>query len=484
MNEKEKAVLYVLLESPELLEKIPIPHSIFKGRSLDIFNELQRQFRESQSFSWEEAADKLKLKNSFLHDLFDGCYHFDASKLEFMLKKIEGESLSKEIIILLKKEMESELKTGSIDESKMTEIRKMFKKRDALNETEQLSADYDSVEAKNVDWLWTGRIPLGMITLIAGHPGTGKSFFTDWLASMLSRGEVLPGSDPKTSMKPCSTLLISAEDDPEQTIKPRLEGNGADCSKIISFTEALKFSLDSVRTLERELDKNPDIRLIVLDPLTVFLGSKIDYFKDPDVRLKLIPLKELAQERKISVLGIMHFNKKEDSDLITRIGGSMAFAGVARSVLGVSYDNRETDEDNRDVRLLSSLKMNLERKPDTLAFKINGNLRIDFDPKPVMVDADTLFSRESRERKQKQSISDIWLQNYLEENPEALSKEVTRQQEKKASPKHLFIELNRNLRIKESSHPQKQDSVKIKRAIGSSLEVTHHNYHFYHPWGI
>jgi hypothetical protein len=70
--------------------------------------------------------------------------------------------------------------------------------------------------------------------------------------------------------------------------------------------------------------------------------------------------------------------------------------------------------------------MNLDRKPDTLAFKINSNLRIDFDPKPIMVDAEVLFSRESRERKQKQSISDIWLQNYLEENPEALSKEVVK----------------------------------------------------------
>ena len=426
MNEKEKAVLYVLLENPALLEKVFINPTIFKGRGRDIFDELHRQFQESQSFSYEIAADKLRLKNSFLHDLFDGCYHFGASKLEFMLKKIEGESLSKEIIILLKKAMEVELKTGLIDETKISEIERMFKKRVALNDGDYLAVDYDSVKSKKVNWLWTGRIPLGMITLIAGHPGTGKSFFTTWLAAKLSKGEVLPGPESKAHLKPCSTLLIAAEDDPEQTIKPRLEGNGADFSRVISFTEPMKFSLDSIRTLERELDKNPDIKMIILDPLTAFLGSKVDYFKDPDVRLKLIPLKELAQERKISILGIVHFNKREDSELITRIGGSMAFTGVARSVLGVSYDNRETDEDNQDVRLLSSLKMNLERKPDTLAFKINGNLKIDFDPKPVMVDADTLFSRESRERKQKQSITDVWLINYLQENPDLLSREVVK----------------------------------------------------------
>lgn len=435
MNEKEKAVLYVLLENPGLLEKVFINPSIFKGRSKDIFDELQRQFRESQSFSYEEAADKLKLKISQFHDLFEGCYRFDALKLESMLKKIERESLSKEIIILLKKEMDAELKTGSIDELKMTEIQKMFKNLDALNEVEHLSMDYNSVESKNIDWLWSGRIPLGMITLIAGHPSAGKSFFTLWLAAKLSKGEALPGPESKAHLKPCSTLLIAAEDDPEKTIKPRLEGNGADFSKVISFTEPMKFSLDSMRTLERELDKNSNIRMVVLDPLTVFLGSKTDYFKDPDVRLKLIPLKELAQERMIAVIGVVHFNKKEDSDLITRIGGSMAFAGVARSVLGISYDNRETNEDDRDIRLLSSLKMNLDRKPDTLAFKINSNLKIDFDSKPVMVDAEALFSRESRERRQRQSITDIWLVNFLGENPELLSKEIIKAAEEEGIPR-------------------------------------------------
>lgn len=431
MNEKEKSCLFALCEDPGLLEKVSISPTLFKGLGKDIFDEVQRQFQESQSFSWEEAADNLKLngrtmKVSQLIHLFDGFYRFDASKLESMLRKVEGESLNRELLILVKKEMEYELKTGIVDDKKITEIQKMFKKRVALNDGDYLSVDYNSIESKNITWLWTGRIPLGMITLIAGHPGTGKSFFTTWLAAKLSKGEMLPGSESKTKFKPCSTLLIAAEDDRERTIKPRLDGNGADSSKVISFTEPMKFSLDSVRILERELDKNPDIKMIILDPLTAFLGSKVDYFKDPDVRLKLIPLKELAQERKIAVLGIVHFNKKEDSDLITRIGGSMAFAGVARSVLGVSYDNRETDEDNRDVRLLSSLKMNLDRKPDTLAFKINSNLKIDFDPNPIMLDADTIFSRESRERKQKQGTSEIWLQNYLEENPGALSKEVVK----------------------------------------------------------
>jgi len=291
MKEKEKAVLYVLLDNPGLLEKISINPKIFKGQGRDIFDELERQFRESQSFSEEIAADNLKLKISQFHDLFDGCYRFDESKLEFMLREIEAESLSKEIILKLDKEMKSELKTGTTDKSKIAEIEAIFKRRNALLDGECLSMDYHDVELKEVKWLWPGRLPLGMITLIASHPGIGKSFFTTWLAAKLSTGEALPDSNLKARAKPCSTLLIAIEDDPECTIKARLKANDADYSKIIRLVNPMRFSLDSVRPLEKELDKNPDIKLIILDPLTAFLGTKIDYFKDTDVRLKLIPLK-------------------------------------------------------------------------------------------------------------------------------------------------------------------------------------------------
>lgn len=424
MNEKEKAVLLTLIQEPTLFEKVTIKPSLFKGRSKDILNELERQFQESQSFSEEEASDKLKLKVSQFHELFEGSYKLSFQQFESTLKTIESESLSKEILLLVEKEMRSELKTGLLDKKKNAEIERMFKKRADLNDGSCLSSDFNSITKKGIDWLWSGRIPLGILTLIAGHPGTGKSFFSTWLAAKLSRGDVLPGS--KQKMKPCSTLLIAAEDDPASVIKPRLEANGADMSKIIFFKEPLKFSLDSIGILERELDKNSDIRNINIDPLTVFLGTKTDYFRDPDVRLKLVPLQDLAKKRQISIQAVVHLNKKEDADLITRIGGSMAFAGVARSVLGVSYDNRESDEDTRDSRLLSSLKLNLARRPDTLAFKINDNLRIDFNEKPVPIDADTLFSRESRERKQKQSMTDIWLLNYLSEHPDLMSREIVK----------------------------------------------------------
>ena len=444
MNEKEKSVLFALMEDPGLFEKVTVRPTLFAGKSRQIFDEIQRQFNESQSFSYEDAADKLGMKVSEFRDIFKGCYPFNSERLEFILKKLEGEALSKKLHSKLKKELDTEMRTGTVSNASRAEIRRMFADLEALNEDGDLSMGFTSVEEKDISWLWPGRIPLGMITLIVGHPGIGKSFFTAWIAAQLSNGLILPGEET-VDIKPCSTLFFSAEDDPGQTIKPRLRGNKAVMKKCILFIDPMKFSLNSVGMLEQELDKNKDIRLVILDPLNAFLGTGTDYFKDPDVRRKLLPLKELAEKRMIAVLGVAHFNKKEDSEIITRIGGSMAFAGVARSILGVSYDNRETAEDNQDIRLLSSVKMNLARKPDTLSFKINSDLRIDVDPTPVLVDAETIFSRDARERKQKQGAADTWLLEYLRSNPESLSKDVVKAGEEEGIPRATLYRAKKRL---------------------------------------
>ena len=43
----------------------------------------------------------------------------------------------------------------------------------------------------NVEWLWAGRVPLGMITMFAGDPKLGKSFVTLAMAAALSRGQTV-----------------------------------------------------------------------------------------------------------------------------------------------------------------------------------------------------------------------------------------------------------------------------------------------------
>ena len=73
------------------------------------------------------------------------------------------------------------------------------------------------------------RIPLGRITLLVGRPGEGKSFFTLDVAARVSTGTPWPdgGECPAGSV-----ILISAEDDPADTIRPRLEAQSADIGRV------------------------------------------------------------------------------------------------------------------------------------------------------------------------------------------------------------------------------------------------------------
>jgi putative DNA primase/helicase len=86
------------------------------------------------------------------------------------------------------------------------------------------------VQPREVDWLWTGRVPLGMMTMFAGDPKLGKSLVTLAMAAALSRGLPLPLSARPN--RAGSTILMSAEDDPARTVVPRLMAAGADLAKV------------------------------------------------------------------------------------------------------------------------------------------------------------------------------------------------------------------------------------------------------------
>ena len=84
----------------------------------------------------------------------------------------------------------------------------------------------DQFEPRAIDWLWAGRVPLGMITMFAGDPKLGKSYVTLAMAAALSRG--LACRRATCPSRPASSILMSAEDDPARTIAPRLVAAGAD----------------------------------------------------------------------------------------------------------------------------------------------------------------------------------------------------------------------------------------------------------------
>ena len=145
-----------------------------------------------------------------------------------------------------------------------------------------------------VEWLWEPRLPLGMLSLFAGDPKLGKSFVTTALAASVSRGAPLPPDNRPT--EPGSVIIMSAEDDPARTIVPRLKSAGADLRQIHTLeavifedgTEALPRLRGDIDRIEQAASRIGDCRLIVVDPVSAYLGG-IDDHKNAELRECFLP---------------------------------------------------------------------------------------------------------------------------------------------------------------------------------------------------
>jgi hypothetical protein len=227
------------------------------------------------------------------------------------------------------------------------------------------------IKPRRVLWLWDGRIALGTLALLAGREGLGKSILAYTIAAMITRG-TLPGEHFGA---PKAVLVCATEDSWSQTIVPRLIAADADLDRIFRVevvsdevhTE-LVLPRDLVRM--REVAREVDAVLLILDPLISRLDDRLDSHKDADVRRALEPLVAAADLINISVLGLIHHNKSGSSDPLQVIMASKAFTAVARSVHTVIYD---PDDDNQSRRLFGTPKNNLGRSDlPTLSFTIDS----------------------------------------------------------------------------------------------------------------
>ena len=119
----------------------------------------------------------------------------------------------------------------------------------------------------------------GKLSVIAGHPGLGKSQLTCAMAAAVTNGGPWPNSEGRAPRG--GVLMLSAEDDVADTIRPRLEAAGAAVAHV-HVLEAVRtgdgarrgFDLSrDVARLEEALAEVRDVRLVVIDPLTAYLGK-------------------------------------------------------------------------------------------------------------------------------------------------------------------------------------------------------------------
>ncbi len=224
------------------------------------------------------------------------------------------------------------------------------------------------VKREEVPWLWPGYIPRGMLTLLTGDVGQGKSYITLDVASRLSTGKAWPdgGNAPVGT-----TILLSAEDTSPHIIGPRLDLLGADSSRIVKIT-AVREGGDRTFNLRKDLDRLTSyIRdigalLVVLDPISSYLPPGHDDNIEFEVRHVLGPLAELAETTGVAVVGSRHLTKASDRKALHQIMGSVGYVAVARMVLTTAVDPLEPG-----ARLFGGLKCSVGPLPSTLSFWID-----------------------------------------------------------------------------------------------------------------
>jgi AAA domain len=229
---------------------------------------------------------------------------------------------------------------------------------------------FSQLTERSVGWLWRGRIPLGKLTILDGDPGMGKSVLTLDICARATTGRPFPGDVP--AIGPVNVLVLNAEDDNEDTVKPRLRVMGADLDRVFGpheegagLTEPWRFPADTAQ-LEKTLQRT-QARLVVIDPIVAFLERSILSSNDQSVRRALLPLAVLARRYQCAILLVRHLNKRASLRAAYRGGGSIGFLGACRAAWLVAPDPHDGGQ-----RVLAPVKNNLAPPQPSLGFRIEG----------------------------------------------------------------------------------------------------------------
>jgi putative DNA primase/helicase len=234
------------------------------------------------------------------------------------------------------------------------------------------------LEPERLVWVWPGRIPEGKLVLLGGPPGLGKSQLTAYISATVSNGGHWPCGEGSTLAG--DIIFMSAEDGVQDTIIPRLMAAGANRERVHIVSAATKpdgtgrktFSLKTdVDLLEEMAKKIGTVRLIVVDPISAYMGGS-DGNGNVETREVLEPLADMANRLRIAVVAVTHLNKGGgggNQSALNRFAGSIAFVAAARAAFAVIED---PNDDER--RFLLQAKNNLGKKCKGLAFRFEQRL--------------------------------------------------------------------------------------------------------------
>ena len=219
------------------------------------------------------------------------------------------------------------------------------------------------IKPQEVEWLWDPYIPQGKITIIQGDPGEGKTTLALALAASLSTGKPLWNG---MSTEPASVIYQTAEDGLAETVRPRLDAMGADCSTVFVIDESQKCLSLSDKRIEDAIE-SVHAKLFILDPIQAYLGADVDMHRANEVRPLLHAFSQVAERTGCAMVLIAHIGKKKQNAL-RRSLGTMDIPAAARSILFVGH--------TAESRMIAQVKNSLHPLGRSLTFGLDGGFHI------------------------------------------------------------------------------------------------------------
>ena len=146
------------------------------------------------------------------------------------------------------------------------------------------------VQTEAVRWLWYPYLPRGKLTIVQGDPGEGKTTFVLAVIAALTRGDALPESGQ--ALEPLNVLYQTAEDGLADTIKPRLEAAGADCSRVLVIDESQR----ELTLCDERLEEAVRQERVLMEPLKARADVVIDTSHTSTAQLRARLLHEFGSE--------------------------------------------------------------------------------------------------------------------------------------------------------------------------------------------
>jgi hypothetical protein len=227
---------------------------------------------------------------------------------------------------------------------------------------ESLSDQWESaqeVKEEKQSFLWPGRLPAGVISIIEGEKGVGKSSLAAAIVAALTGKFILPG---KRKRFVGSVLWLCGEESVETDCKPRLRQLGADMKRVHFPTKnsagvRRRPLLPGATALLDESIRHFGARLLIIDPVSSFVHPDVDLRVDQAIHEVLDPVADVARATGCAILLTRNLTKNTSASRLDRGLGGAGLAGVARLVQVIDWPDR-----SKKRRVLRQVVSNLGGK--------------------------------------------------------------------------------------------------------------------------